>query len=50
LKGQAENVGCKLVIELKGKSSRRIAIWMLPLTEGKEIPEEKPNVESLALW
>ncbi len=50
LKGQAENPGCKLVVELKGKSARRIAVWMLPLTEGKEIPKEKPEVKPLALW
>ncbi len=50
LKGQAENPGCKLVIELKGKSARRIAVWMVPLTEGKEIPSEKPEVKPLALW
>ena len=38
------------MIELKGKSSRRIAVWMLPLTEGKEIPTDAPEFKPLALW
>ncbi|MBP3605311.1 MAG: heparinase II/III family protein [Clostridia bacterium] len=50
LKGQAENPGCKLVIELNKKTSTRIAVWMYPLTEGREIPTEKPCVTPLALW
>ncbi len=50
LKGQAENTGVKLVVHLKGKAHRRIAVWMLPLIEGREIPKEKPSVKPLALW
>ncbi len=50
LKGQAENPGCKLVINLSGKSSYRIAVWMYPLIDGREIPTEKPAVKPLALW
>jgi hypothetical protein len=50
LRGQAENTGCKLAIHLKGKESRRIAVWMYPLTDGREIPTERPSVKPLALW
>ncbi len=50
LRGQAENPGCKLVVELKDKSACRIAVWMYPLTEGREVPSEKPALKPLALW
>ncbi len=51
LKGQAENVGCKLTVSLKGKESYRIAVWMVPLTNGKEVPKDNfPAVKPLALW
>lgn len=50
LKGQAENPGCKLVVELKGKTAYRIAVWMAPLTDGREVPTEKPTVKPLSVW
>jgi hypothetical protein len=50
LRGQAENPGCKLVVELKDKSACRIAVWMYPLTEGREVPSEKPALKPLSLW
>ena len=50
-RGQALNNGMqKLVIHLKGKTSYRIAIRMLPLTDGKEISAEKPTVKPLSIW
>jgi len=50
-RGQALNNGMqKLVIHLKGKTSYRIAIRMLPLTDGKEISAEKPTIKPLAIW
>jgi hypothetical protein len=50
LKGQAENPGCKLTVNLSGKSAYRIAVWMLPLTDGREIPAEKPALKPLSVW
>jgi hypothetical protein len=50
LKGQAENPGCKLTVNLSGKSAYRIAVWMLPLTDGREIPAEKPSLKPLSVW
>ena len=50
-RGQALNNGMqKLVIHLKGKTSYRIAIRMLPLTDGREVPTEKPTIKPLAIW
>ena len=50
-RGQAINNGTqKLMIHLSGKSSHRIAVWLYPLTDGREIPTEKPAVTPLSLW
>ena len=48
---QAENPGVqKLEIHSKGAESRRIAVWFYPLTDGREIPKEKPAVKPLSVW
>ena len=48
---QAVNHGIqKLTVTLKGKGSHRIAVWFKPLSEGEEIPAEKPAITPLALW
>ncbi len=48
---QAENPGVqKLEIHSKGAESRRIAVWFYPLTDGREIPTEKPAVKPLSVW
>ena len=50
-RGQALNQGMqKLVIHLKGKNAYRIAIRMTPLTDGREIPNEKPEIKALSVW
>ena len=51
LQPQAVNDGLqKLEIHLKGKDNHRIAVWFYPLTDGREIPSEKPVVCPLAIW
>ena len=48
---QAENKGIgKLVVHLSKKSAARIAVWMVPLTDGREIPTEKPSIKPLSVW
>jgi hypothetical protein len=48
---QAVNNGIqKLEIHLKNKDIHRIAVWFKPLTEGEDIPAEKPIVKPLAVW
>lgn len=48
---QAENKGVqKLEIHLKGKTGHRIAVWFYPLTDGREVPTEKPTVKPLSVW
>ncbi len=48
---QAENPGVqKLEIHLKNKDSHRIAVWFRPLSDGEELPCEKPAVKPLAIW
>ena len=50
-RGQALNNGTqKLMIHLSGKTSHRIAVWLYPLTDGREIPAEMPAIKPLALW
>ena len=48
---QAVNEGVqKLEIHHKGKDSHRIAVWFYPLTDGREIPAEKPALKPLSVW
>lgn len=48
---QATNNGIqKLVVHLAGKETHTVAVWFYPLTDGRELPTEKPNVEPLASW
>ena len=50
-KPQAVNEGFqKLEVHLKGADAHRIAVWFYPLTDGREIPKEKPTVKPLAVW
>lgn len=50
-KPQAENSGVqKLEIHLSGKDAHRIAVWFYPLTDGRAIPAEKPEVKPLCDW
>ena len=50
-KPQAVNEGFqKLEVHLKGKDAYRIAVLFYPLTDGREVPTEKPNVKPLATW
>ena len=50
-RGQAENKGMqKLVVSLKGKERYTVAVWLYPLTDGREVPEEKPCVQPLSIW
>ena len=50
-KPQAVNEGVqKLEVHLSGKDSHRIAVWFYPLTDGREVPTEKPAVKPLAIW
>ncbi len=50
-RGQALNNGIqKLVVNLSGKSYYRIAVRFYPLTDGREMPKERPAVKPLAVW
>ena len=50
-KPQATNNGIqKLVVNLSGSEKHTIAVWFYPLTDGREIPTEDPNVKPLAEW
>ncbi len=50
-KPQAVNEGVqKLEIHLSGSCAHRIAVWFYPLTEGREIPSEKPEIKPLSVW
>ena len=50
-RGQALNHGIqKLVVNLSGKTHHRIAVRFYPLTDGKEIPTERPSVKPLSVW
>ena len=49
--GQAVNTDCcKLVIEASGKDAHTIAVAFLPLADGKDAPEDLPELKTLALW
>ncbi len=51
LRYQAVNNGFgKLEIHLSGKENHRIAVWFYPLTEGRSLPEEKPEIIPLKNW
>ena len=48
---QAVNNGVqKLVINLSGKEKHTVAVWFYPLTDGREVPSEKPAVKPLSAW
>ncbi|MBP3605308.1 MAG: DUF4962 domain-containing protein [Clostridia bacterium] len=48
---QAVNNGIsKLEVHLSGASAHRIAVWFYPLTDGREIPKERPSVKPLSIW
>ena len=48
---QAKNEGKqKLVVNLSGREKHTVAVWFYPLTDGREIPTEDPNVKPLAEW
>ena len=48
---QAVNNGVqKLEIHQKGKKNHRIAVWFYPLTDGRELPTEKPEIKPLSVW
>ncbi len=48
---QATNEGIqKLVVHLTGKEKHEICVWFYPLTDGREIPSEKPAVKALSEW
>ena len=48
---QAKNEGKqKLVVNLSGREKHTVAVWFYPLTDGKEIPTEKPTVNPLSEW
>lgn len=48
---QATNEGIqKLAIHLSGKEKHEICVWFYPLTDGREIPKEKPEVRPLCAW
>jgi len=51
-KPQNSNTGVrKLAIERKGAAgAQRFAVWLVPLREGKEMPERVPPVAPLAEW
>ena len=40
----------KLVINLAGAAHRTVAVWFYPLTDGREIPADAPELKPLALW
>ncbi len=51
LRYQAVNNGFgKLEIHLSGKESHTVAVWFYPLTDGREIPTEKPEIIPLKNW
>ncbi len=48
---QATNEGVqKLMLHLTGKEKHEICVWFYPLTDGREIPKEKPEIKALSLW
>ena len=50
-KPQATNNGIqKLVIHLSGKEKHTVVVWFYPLTDGRELPSETPEIKSLSLW
>ena len=51
LQPQAVNEGMqKLEVHLSGKGAHRVAVWFYPLTDGREVPKEKPAVKPLSVW
>ena len=40
----------KLVINLAGAARRTVAVWFYPLTDGREIPTEYPQICPLSEW
>jgi hypothetical protein len=51
LQPQAVNEGVqKLELHLSGKGAHRVAVWFYPLTDGREVPKEKPAVKPLSVW
>ena len=48
---QAKNEGFqKLVVNLTGKEEHTVAVWFYPLTDGREIPKDAPELKPLELW
>ncbi|MBP3605309.1 MAG: heparinase II/III family protein [Clostridia bacterium] len=48
---QATNSGVqKLVVNLTGKQKHTVAVWFYPLTAGREIPVEHPQLRPLSEW
>jgi autotransporter-associated beta strand protein len=49
--GQNANAGYqKLAIHLQNVTNRRLAVWMVPLSSGEDLPTRLPSIAALADW